>query len=145
MSLSIIRSWIRRVGESVRYVSPMGGKNVDSRAEAILSHASRLSVHEAYTIGTLSDRVAVTTTATTYTVPSGSGRFVRVLCGVDVWMRVEQPSFVAAADDPITDKVSVFIPYGETNFLVIPDTTADFVISVRGVTDSGDFYLNVVS
>ncbi len=146
MSLSIIRSWIRRVGESVRYVSPIGGKAPDSRAEAILSHASRLSVHEAYTVGALSDRVAITSgAAVTSTIPAGSGRFVRVLCGVDVWVRVEQPAHVADALDPFTDNVSVFIPYGETNFLVIPDTAQDYVMSIIGVAASGDFYWNVVS
>lgn len=143
--LSAIRGWIRSVGEIVRFVSPIGGVNDDSRAEAIRSDVSRLRVHEAYQIGGTSERVSVLSASSTpYILPASSGKFLRILNTVDVWIRIDQPGAAEVAADPNTDNISVFFPTGETNFLVIPDTSQTARISTRGVTADGDLYVSVV-
>ena len=105
---------------------------------------NRLSVQEAFEIGGVSDRIAFTASPSVpRTFVADSGKFLRVLATADCYLNLAQPTVVVAAD-PAVDNMSVFCPLGETLFLAIPDMSQDAVLSVIGVTDSGDLYASIV-
>jgi hypothetical protein len=143
--LNELRNVIRFFGETVKSVVTIGGVGESTKAEYVRSDTNRMGVHFAFGIGADSQRLAVSDTTANITFSAGVGRILRVLSTVDCSIRIDQPAAVPAIFDPNTNNVEVFLPLGETVFLLVPDTAQDAVLSAIADTgETGDLYASII-
>ena len=136
-------SLVRKLGEVINFAWPMGGRDEDGNLDFIGVDVSRLRAHFAFKIGGESKVGAVGGSSAAVTFSAGA-KILRVLSDTDCFIYMEQPAASAGADDPATDGVSMYLPLGETVFLVVPDVTQAVALSFVQVSASGSIWASVI-
>jgi hypothetical protein len=75
---------------------------------------------------------------------AAGAKILRVLSDTDCFIYMEQPAASAGADDPASDGVSMYLPLGETVFLVVPDVTQAAALSFVQVSAGGTIWASVI-
>ena len=137
-------SLVRRLGEIINFAWPMGGRDEDGKLAFVGADVGRLRAHFAFKIGGLSQVGTVAGASDDITFAAGTAQILRVLSDTDAYILLEQPTSPSGADDPASDAVSMYLPLGETAYLVIPDVSQNAILSFVQVTAGGTIWASAV-
>jgi hypothetical protein len=135
---------VRKLGEVINFAWPMGGRDENGNLDFIGVDVTRLRAHFAFKIGGESKVGAVGAAPGAAVTFTAGAKILRVLSDTDCFIYMEQPAASAGADDPATDGVSMYLPLGETVFLVVPDITQAVALSFVQVSAGGTIWASVI-